>query len=500
MTNADATDAHKACDRGGARRTLASWAILVAIFILPPTHAQGEKTVNAQLSPSCRHQGVMLAMGGTGNGSSQKKDTVPPNAVMAAPKNGGTNVPVDQSMEIHVKDADSGVDKNTIKMKVGGVDVTSQAIMSGGPSDYALTYSPAAFFPYDTTVIVKVNAADQKGNSMTTQTFTFTTASPPEALSAPDKDKDGIPDDMELNVLNTDPQRKTLFVRPCIWPCSGPQFSYWEGFKKLLPLPPFENAKIEIVVIGDNATPYAPMQHVDYDPAKDATHPPCDILNVAYMDPDSFVASYHHNCGHTYFDTLKATWYWDTKGFTPNDSTTMQYRTHRYFTPQLYAFPLKNYFKEAAYQQIDLQQVPLSVPLTGSSCRKYSGTTSPLNLNQSAPRTGPPDDTVEFNPIVFNGQASIAQLPSGLGGAQEYLEDEVLRRTLVHEMGHALLGASILDHCANPGCIMYEGVVDWKLNDFGYPCTALAQCPCTHSVGGSHDIREKIHNSPHFGP
>ena len=49
-----------------------------------------------------------------------------------------------------------------------------------------------------------------------------------------------------------------------------------------------------------------------------------------------------------------------------------------------------------------------------------------------------------------------------------YTKDDGLRRTIVHEMGHALMMGSDSDHCSNPQCIMYENFPqDWEPRDFG---------------------------------
>jgi hypothetical protein len=62
-----------------------------------------------------------------------------------------------------------------------------------------------------------------------------------------------------------------------------------------------------------------------------------------------------------------------------------------------------------------------------------------MDLNKTTPVSGLPDGTVEFNAITFNSNGSIASVPSPLGPAKEYTSDQVLKRTITHEMGHALL-------------------------------------------------------------
>jgi hypothetical protein len=107
-----------------------------------------------------------------------------------------------------------------------------------------------------------------------------------------------------------------------------------------------------------------------------------------------------------------------------------------------------------------------------------------------------PYDTVEFNPIIFNttnGQITeIGQIP-----ATGYDRDKVLKRTTIHELGHALLNASNYDHCTNSQCIMNESVMDWELYNFGsYDVSGAPRC--FHVSGGSKDIRQRVHNTQHF--
>ena len=126
-----------------------------------------------------------------------------------------------------------------------------------------------------------------------------------------------------------------------------------------------------------------------------------------------------------------------------------------------------------------------------------------MNLNAGYPVTGRPDGTVEFNDIVFSsGTKEIVHV--GSQGNEKYNHDAVLRRTIVHEMGHALLAASEYDHCNDLECIMFNGVKDWEPWDFGPPTDVENPRTCTHSASGNgvvfiKDIRAPgvIHNSVH---
>ncbi|UCF92574.1 MAG: hypothetical protein JSW39_00005, partial [Desulfobacterales bacterium] len=257
--------------------------------------------------------------------------------------------------------------------------------------------------------------------------------------------------------------------------------------------PAFSHAGIEISVIGDAGHPYAAMRNFNYNPATDANHPPCDILEIIHM-PDNVHCAYgHHNSGHTYFYDLGTTWYWDTKGYVPNDQTSPHYWEHGYFTPLIYPFPLDNYLNEGAYPQVAVEQLPMETTGCGLNQCYDTRYSSPLNLADSEavpPYMQRPDGTVEFNQIVFNAAKQIIYV-----GAQgiRYDRDTVMRRTLTHEMGHALLAASEKDHCNDVNCIMYNYVADWEMRDFG-------PGDCVHQPGGSKDIRAQgvVHNSIHY--
>jgi hypothetical protein len=108
--------------------------------------------------------------------------------------------------------------------------------------------------------------------------------------------------------------------------------------------------------------------------------------------------------------------------------------------------------------------------------------------------------TVEFNEILFcSGTEShdtdgddvtdydctqageiyfVSADPRGKG----YSREEVLRRTIVHEMGHGLH----FNHCSNPYCIMWEYVENWELRGgpqsrYGFGNTGPLGESCTHA-------------------
>ena len=155
--------------------------------------------------------------------------------------------------------------------------------------------------------------------------------------------------------------------------------------------------------------------------------------------------------------------------------------------------PIDNYFKKGAYPRIARCERPLT--LSGvvqcdsqnvDPCYDFNHT-SPLNTNDTDPVNGPPDETVEFNPIVFMEDETIDAVSFS---TDHFIWSEVLRRTVVHEIGHALLDASQNDHCANPSCIMYESTVDWRIHDFGVPGGLIKH----------NKIKSQIHNRIHAPP
>ena len=418
------------------------------------------------------------------------------------PVDGQINVPVDTSIVIHVKDIGSFVDQNTIVMTVEGVGV--DPVVTGIPSDYTLTYD--GNFDYEQEVNITVDASDLAGNPMIQENYSFITEPKTGNPWDPegDEDEDDIPYEVEHDLLGTNHLVKTLFVRPKK-ETGFLQYEYWTEFIQLFPdtrsgfadVPPFTHAGIEISVIGDPNNPYEPMRNFDYDPAQDPEHPPCDILEIVYKGDTSYCAYGHHNYGHTYFSSIGLTWHFDTKGYVPHNEGTY-WQQHHYFTPQIYPFPLANYFDEGAYDSIKAGQIP-NAPQGDDLCPfsqykqcYYFNHSNPMNWNKDDPVNGLPDDWVEFNEITFDSATNKEITYVGAKG-KDYTREEVLRRTIVHEMGHGILAASEDDHCSDPQCIMYGFVANWEMSDFG-------PGNCVHSPGGAKDIRARgvIHNSIHY--
>ncbi len=346
----------------------------------------------------------------------------------------------------------------------------------------------------------RVNARSFWGTSEWSDKWTFT------IQCEADDDNDGIPNEVEVNVLHTNPNKKTLFVKPSKMTSNGKE--YWRDFVEVLfpqngpngrvigyaEISPFTDTDIEVIVIGDDheGHPYPPMRNYNYDPAQDPNRPPCDILEIvlearagAYCDVD-IGTQIKDPKGHTYFayfayfaTAAKGTWSWDTKGYTKSGQNTGQFKS--YGNPWVYQYPLDNYFEEGAYKRIaeneavvpPLQTVDPMIVCTGQDCGKSTNNRSPMSLGPviqgpSGPDYGPPDGKVEFNEISFHNDGRIEKIgqpnqPNPKG--KEYDKNTVLKRTIVHEMGHAV--SNNYGHCSNPNCIMYEATVDWEMHPFG---------------------------------
>ena len=102
-------------------------------------------------------------------------DTTPPYTSGHDPAKGATGVPVDTNIVVHVRDDFAGVDQSSIVLMVDGVDVTGQAVITGGTGDYTVSYDPPADFAYGQLVNVTVDASDIAGNAMPTESYSFTT-------------------------------------------------------------------------------------------------------------------------------------------------------------------------------------------------------------------------------------------------------------------------------------------------------------------------------------
>ena len=99
------------------------------------------------------------------------------------PLSNATSVPVNANITFHVSDTGSGVDKNSISLRVNGTKVTPE--ITGTAADYTVTYNPALDFSYSTTITVAVSATDLAGNAMDPVSYSFTTGPAPDPRPVP---------------------------------------------------------------------------------------------------------------------------------------------------------------------------------------------------------------------------------------------------------------------------------------------------------------------------
>ncbi|MCG2712474.1 MAG: Ig-like domain-containing protein [Candidatus Omnitrophica bacterium] len=85
-------------------------------------------------------------------------DTTAPYTDGHVPASSATNITLGSNIVVHVKDDETGVDVNTIVMKVNGVTVSP--VITGTAADYTLTYDPSSDFQHGQTVYVTVDASD----------------------------------------------------------------------------------------------------------------------------------------------------------------------------------------------------------------------------------------------------------------------------------------------------------------------------------------------------
>ena len=113
-------------------------------------------------------------------------DQIAPLVVQSSPAPDAIQVPLNNLVTLHITDANSGVDANSVAIQVdgtviyqGNVDAyTSTAgrcSRSGTKNDYRFIYQPNAVFRFDQTVAVRVKAADLAGNVMNEYESSFTT-------------------------------------------------------------------------------------------------------------------------------------------------------------------------------------------------------------------------------------------------------------------------------------------------------------------------------------
>ncbi|MDD4954140.1 MAG: PKD domain-containing protein, partial [Candidatus Omnitrophica bacterium] len=113
-------------------------------------------------------------------------DTTPPVLSKIRPANGSVQVPIDTNIRIYLSDSQSGINLNSINLKVNGrsITVADKQInlqqredvfrLAGNTKNTQVIYDPLALFNYDQPVSVSISCSDNDGNSMS-GSFSFTT-------------------------------------------------------------------------------------------------------------------------------------------------------------------------------------------------------------------------------------------------------------------------------------------------------------------------------------
>ena len=119
--------------------------------------------------------GLMSAYTSEVSATLQGPDLTPPVLSQSDPANGATNVPRNAGIYFVVTDARSGVNSNSIVVRVNGVQ--ENATKTATTSGYAVQVNPAADFPASSSVTVAVTAADGAATpNVLSTSWTFTTS------------------------------------------------------------------------------------------------------------------------------------------------------------------------------------------------------------------------------------------------------------------------------------------------------------------------------------
>lgn len=113
----------------------------------------------------------------TFRGGSCVADVVPPNVLNPSPAPNEHNVPLDTNITFDIRDAQSGVDLDTLTINVDGIIYTRDGVnrfsFVGTPESYAVAVNPDTDFTPGAPVLVEINATDFSGNSMAPYRYLF---------------------------------------------------------------------------------------------------------------------------------------------------------------------------------------------------------------------------------------------------------------------------------------------------------------------------------------
>ncbi len=110
------------------------------------------------------------------------QDSTPPFTDQKGPAAGAVDVLPDTNIRVHILDGDSGVDLNSVILKVEGATVFDgsnsdnfpRVSISGDPKDFTLNYDPEFDFDLNEGIAITIHAEDIAGNVMPTDNYSFT--------------------------------------------------------------------------------------------------------------------------------------------------------------------------------------------------------------------------------------------------------------------------------------------------------------------------------------
>lgn len=114
-------------------------------------------------------------------------DATAPSVTFVSPTNGATNVGINQQIIINITDDLSGVDLSTVTLTVDGVVYLVPGInvmVSGPPTNYTITFTPPASYPYNTVIPVQISGQDFSGKPFN-ENMSFTTQPQPPPPPVP---------------------------------------------------------------------------------------------------------------------------------------------------------------------------------------------------------------------------------------------------------------------------------------------------------------------------
>ncbi|MCA9379169.1 hypothetical protein KC640_01960 [Candidatus Dojkabacteria bacterium] len=98
----------------------------------------------------------------------QKTDITPPSVTLLSPLDGAQGVSLDSSVQLRIRDLESGVNINSLEIILGGVTYAyddPSVTINGSLNDYTVEVNPVQDFPVDTPISIEVSVADVTGNA-----------------------------------------------------------------------------------------------------------------------------------------------------------------------------------------------------------------------------------------------------------------------------------------------------------------------------------------------